>query len=337
MDTFKALIVRENNGDVSYQVEEHTKKDALDDGEVLIKVAYSSVNYKDMLAVQKNGGVIRNYPMIPGIDLSGTIEESADPNYTKGQQVLVTGYDMGMTHTGGFSEYARVPSSWIVRLPENLSMKEAMIFGTAGLTSALSIFELEKNGMNPSLDQAILVTGATGGVGSIALKILSQAGYKNITALVRKENQIQVAKELGAQKVILLSDFEFTKKPLAKQTFNYILDTVGGELVSNLLPYICYQGSASLCGNAGGIKLNTTVLPFILRGINLIGIDSVNISQDFRQMIWAKMAKEWKITDSTLFTEISLNELPDTIQLLKEGRHLGRTVVDITKGSVAKF
>ena len=192
MDTFKALIVRENNGDVSYQVEEHTKKDVLDDGEVLIKVAYSSVNYKDMLAVQKNGGVIRNYPMIPGIDLSGTIEESTDPNYTKGQQVLVTGYDMGMTHTGGFSEYARVPSSWIVRLPENLSMKEAMIFGTAGLTSALSIFELEKNGMNSSLDQAILVTGATGGVGSIALKILSQAGYKNITALVRKKNQIQV-------------------------------------------------------------------------------------------------------------------------------------------------
>ncbi|RXK47057.1 acryloyl-CoA reductase [Enterococcus faecalis] len=331
MDTFKALVVRENNGNVSYQVEEHTKKDMLDDGEVLIKVAYSSVNYKDMLAVQKNGGVIRNYPMIPGIDFSGIIEESTDPNYTKGQQVLVTGYDMGMTHTGGFSEYARVPSSWIVRLPENLSMKEAMIFGTAGLTSALSIFELEKNGMNPSFDQNILVTGATGGVGSIALQILSKAGYKNITALVRKENQIQVAKKLGAQKVILLSDFVFTNKPLAKQTFNYVIDTVGGELVSNLLPFVCYQGSVSLCGNAGGIKLNTTVLPFILRGINIIGIDSVNISQAYRQMIWSKMAREWKITDSTLFTDISLDELPNTIQLLKEGRHLGRTVVDITK------
>lgn len=331
MDTFKALVVRENNGNVSYQVEEHTKKGMLDGGEVLIKVAYSSVNYKDMLAVQKNGGVIRNYPMIPGIDFSGIIEESTDPNYIKGQQVLVTGYDMGMTHTGGFSEYARVPSSWIVRLPENLSMKEAMIFGTAGLTSALSISELEKNGMKPSLDQNILVTGATGGVGSIVLQILSKAGYKNITALVRKENQIQVAKKLGAQKVILLSDFEFTNKPLAKQTFNYVIDTVGGELVSNLLPFVCYQGSVSLCGNAGGIKLNTTVLPFILRGINIIGIDSVNISQAYRQMIWSKMAREWKITDSTLFTDISLDELPNTIQLLKEGRHLGRTVVDITK------
>lgn len=331
MNTFKALVVRENNGYINYQVENHLKKDMLDDGEVLIKVAYSSVNYKDMLAVQKNGGVIQSYPMIPGIDFSGTIEESTDSNYAVGQQVLVTGYNMGMTHTGGFSEYARVPSSWIVRLPENLSMKEAMVFGTAGLTSALSIFELEKNGMNTSLDQAILVTGATGGVGSIALQILSKAGYKNITALVRRKNQVQVAKKLGAQKVILLSDFEFKKKSLAKQTFNYILDTVGGELISNLLPYVCYQGSVSLCGNVGGIKLNTTVLPFILRGINLIGIDSVNISQDYRQMIWAKMAKEWKITNSTLFTDITLDELPDTIQLLKEGKHLGRTVVDITK------
>lgn len=331
METFKGLVVQEVEGEVKFQVEEHVSMDMLDPGEVLIKVAYSSVNYKDMLAVQKNGGVIRDYPMIPGIDLSGTIEESTDSNYSKGQKVLVTGYDMGMTHTGGFSEYARVPSSWVIKLPESLSMKEAMIFGTAGLTSALSIFELEKNGMDASLDQSILVTGATGGVGSVALQILSKAGYNNITALVRKENQIQVAKKLGAHEVILLSDFEFTKRPLAKQTFHYILDTVGGELASSLLPYVYYQGSISLCGNAGGIKLNTTVFPFILRGVNLIGIDSVNISQEYRQMIWSKLAKEWKVTDSTLTNEISLDELPDTIQLLKEGRHLGRTVVDVKK------
>lgn len=148
----------------------------------------------------------------------------------------------------------RVPSSWVVRLPEDLSMKEAMIFGTAGLTAALSVYELEKNGMTPSLDQAILVTGATGGVGSIALQILSKAGYKNITALVRKENQINVAKQLGAHTVILLSDFEFTKKPLAKQTFHYILDTVGGDLVSSLLPYVYYQGSVSYVGMLAGLS-----------------------------------------------------------------------------------
>ncbi|HAP4001474.1 TPA: YhdH/YhfP family quinone oxidoreductase [Enterococcus faecalis] len=329
MDTFKALVVREEEGRVTYQVEQQTKVDMLDTGEVLIKVAFSSVNYKDMLAVQKNGGVIRSYPMIPGIDLSGTVEESTDSRYSKGQQVLVTGYTIGMSHTGGFSEYARVPSSWVVPLPENLSMKDAMIFGTAGLTAALSIFELEKNGMDKDLDQAILVTGASGGVGSIGLQILSKIGYKNITALVRKENQIEVVKKLGATRVILLSDFEFDQKPLSKQTFHYILDTVGGNLVSSLLPYVYYQGSVSLCGNAGGLTLNTTVLPFILRGINLIGIDSVNISHEYRQMIWTKLAQEWNITDTTLFTSILLEELPSTIQLLKEGKHIGRTIVDL--------
>lgn len=329
MEMFKALVVRETGEDITYQVEEQTSTDMLDAGEVLIKVAYSSVNYKDMLAVQKKGGVIRSYPMIPGIDLSGTIEESTDPTYTKGQQVLVTGYEMGMSHTGGFSEYARVPSAWVVPLPENLSLKEAMIFGTAGLTAALSVYELEKNGMDAALDQKVLVTGATGGVGSLALQLLVKAGYKNITALVRKENQIAVAKDLGAHEVILLSDFEFTKKPLAKQLFHYILDTVGGDLVSSLLPYVHYQGSVSLCGNAGGIKLTTTVLPFILRGINLLGIDSVNISQDYRQLIWSKLTREWKITDTTLFRAIPLDELPHTIQLLKEGKHLGRTIVEI--------
>lgn len=328
-DNFKALVVRENEGEVRYQVEEQTKESMLSDGEVLIKVAYSSVNYKDMLAVQKNAGVIRNYPMIPGIDLSGTIEASADASYSKGQHVLVTGYEMGMSHTGGFSEYARVPASWVVPLPESLSMKEAMIFGTAGLTAALSVFELEKEGMDAALDQTILVTGATGGVGSIALQILSKSGYKNITALVRKENQIEVAKNLGATEVILLSDFEFNHKPLAKEMFHYILDTVGGELLSNLLPYVSYQGSVSLCGNAGGLQISSTVLPFILRGVNLVGIDSVNISHEYRTLIWNKLAQEWKITDTTLFTGISLEALPQTIQLLKEGKHLGRTIVEI--------
>lgn len=151
MDTFKALVVREHEGEVRYQVEDQTTKDMLGKGEVLIKVAYSSVNYKDMLAVQKNAGVIRSYPMIPGIDLSGIVEESTDPNYVKGQQVLVTGYEMGMSHPGGFSEYARVPASWVVPLPQNLSLKEAMIFGTAGLTAALSVYELEKMAWTPRL------------------------------------------------------------------------------------------------------------------------------------------------------------------------------------------
>lgn len=329
MKSFKALVVRESNGTVSYQIENQVNENMLDRGEVLIRVNYSSVNYKDMLAVQKNGGVIRNYPMIPGIDLSGVIEESTDSRYVKGQPVLVTGYAMGMSHTGGFSEYARVPSSWVVPLPKNLTLKEAMIYGTAGLTAALSIDALEKNGMDPKQEQSILITGATGGVGSIALQILSKIGYKDITALVRKEKQIEVAKKLGATKVILLDDFKFDKKPLNKQIFHFILDTVGGDLISSLIPYVFYQGSVSVCGNAAGIKLDTTVLPFILRGINLLGIDSVNISHEDRMTIWKKLSEEWKITDTTLVTQITFEGLPNTIDLIKEGRHLGRTIVKI--------
>ncbi|WP_319467237.1 YhdH/YhfP family quinone oxidoreductase [uncultured Trichococcus sp.] len=329
MKSFKALVVRESNGTVNYQIENQVNESMLDHGEVLIRVNYSSVNYKDMLAVQKNGGVIRNYPMIPGIDLSGVVEESTDSRYVKGQSVLVTGYTMGMSHTGGFSEYARVPSSWVVPLPKNLTLKDAMIYGTAGLTAALSINALEKNGMDPKQEQSILITGATGGVGSIALQILSKIGYKDITALVRKEKQIEVAKKLGATRVILLDDFKFDKKPLNKQTFHFILDTVGGDLISSLIPYVFYQGSVSVCGNAAGIKLDTTVLPFILRGINLLGIDSVNISHEDRMTIWGKLSEEWKITDTTLVNQITFEELSNTFDLLKEGRHLGRTIVKI--------
>ncbi|MHC5375703.1 YhdH/YhfP family quinone oxidoreductase [Enterococcus sp. LJL120] len=329
MKSFKALRVMDQDGEIKYAIENDITVYDLSAGEVLINIHYSSVNYKDMLAVQKNGGVIRNYPMIPGIDLSGEVVESSSPNFKPGQKVLVTGYKMGMSHTGGFSEYARIPAEWVIPLPENLSMKEAMIFGTAGLTAALSIAALEKNGMQADLDQTILVTGATGGVGSIALQILAKAGYKNIIALVRKENQIEVAKSLGATGSILLNDFEFDKKPLSKQQFHYVLDTVGGDLVSNLIPYVFYQGSVSLCGNAGGIKITTTVLPFILRGINMLGIDSVNISNAERVAMWNNLSNEWKITDTTLVNEITLSDLPETFNQLKEGRHLGRSIVKI--------
>lgn len=330
MENFKALLVTDQDGEINYTVKNNVSVDELSNGEVLIKVHYSSVNFKDMLAVKKNGGVIRNYPMIPGIDLSGEVIESSTPNIKVGQKVLVTGYKMGMSHTGGFSEYARIPAEWVIPLPECLSMKEAMIFGTAGLTAALSIDALEKNGMNADSEQTILVTGATGGVGSIALQILAKVGYKNIIALVRKENQIEVAKNLGATDTILLSDFEFENKLLNKQQFHYILDTVGGELVSNLIPYVFYQGSVSLCGNAGGIKLTTTVLPFILRGVNLLGIDSVNISNKERLFIWENLSTKWKITDTTLVNETTLEQLPETFDQLKEGKHLGRTIVKIS-------
>lgn len=331
MNSFKALVVNEQQDQIQYTVENTLTLDDLSNGEVVIKVHYSSTNYKDMLAVQKNGGVIRNYPMVPGIDLSGEVVESTDSRFVKGQEVLVTGYQMGMSHTGGFAEFARVPSEWVIPLPEKLTPKDAMILGTAGLTAALSIDALEKNGMDAIKEQTILVTGATGGVGSLAVQMLVKAGYQHIVALVRKDYQIDVAKKLGATEVLLLSEFDFEKKPLAKQQFHYILDTVGGDLIASLLPYVFYDGSVSLCGNAGGIKLTTTVLPFILRGINLLGIDSVNISHERRVAMWEKMATAWKITDTTLVNETTLEGLPAVLDQLKEGHHIGRTIVTISE------
>lgn len=326
MDQFKAIIVKEEQDQVIYGLE-NVNLDSLSDGEVLIKVSYSSINYKDMLAVQKNGGVIRNYPLIPGIDLSGTIVHSTDNRYTEGQKVIVTGFAMGMSHTGGFAEYARVPADWIVPLPDNLSLKDAMVFGTAGFTAALSIMALEEKGMDLNKDPRILVTGSTGGVGSIAVQILSKIGYKNIAALVRKENQIDVAKSLGATDVIFADELGELNKPLNKQKFDFVLDTVGGEIASVVIPQISYGGSMSMCGNAGGIKLTTTVLPFILRGINLLGIDSVNVPIKDRGYIWDKIANEWNIAQTTLISEISLEELPHTIEAIKNGQHLGRTII----------
>ncbi|MCA1054238.1 YhdH/YhfP family quinone oxidoreductase [Rossellomorea aquimaris] len=328
MDKFKAVVVKENEDQVNYGIE-NVNLDHLSDGEVVIKVEYTSINYKDMLAVQKKGGVIRNYPMIPGIDLSGTIVQTSDGRFNEGQKVIVTGFDMGMSHTGGFAEYARVPADWIVPLPDNLTLKDAMVYGTAGFTAALSIMALEKNGMDVTNDPRILVTGSTGGVGSIALQILSKAGYKKISALVRKDHQEEVAKSLGATDVVFASELGEQTKPLSKQTYDFVLDTVGGEVASKLIPQIAYGGSMSMCGNAAGIKLTSTVLPFILRGINLLGIDSVNVPIHQRGAIWDKLANEWNISETTLVNERTLNEVPDVIEAVKNGQHLGRTIIKI--------
>ncbi len=326
MNLFKALVVREESEEVKYGIEEVTEN-ALSEGDVLIKVAYSSLNYKDMLAVQKSGGVIRNYPMIPGIDLSGTVVTSQHEAYEKGQEVIVTGFELGMTHTGGFSEYARVPAEWIVPLPEGLTLKDAMVFGTAGLTAALSITALEKAGLHVENQPNILVTGATGGVGSIGLQMLAKSGYTNITALVRKSYQEDVAKKLGATNTIYPEDLGELKRPLNKQKYDYVLDTVGGDVASKIIPQLSYRGSMSMCGNAAGIKLASTVLPFILRGVNLLGIDSVNVPIKERLQLWGKMASEWNVSETALVSEVSLTGLTEKMTAIKNGEHLGRTIV----------
>lgn len=326
---FKGLVVREEEDDVTFELENVTL-DNLDSGDIIIKVAYSSINYKDMLAVQPNGGIVRNYPMIPGIDLSGVVVSSENPDFEEGQKVIATSYDIGASHTGGFAEYARINSEWAVPLPDGLSLKDAMKFGTAGFTAALSLDALEKNGMQPINNPRILVTGSTGGVGSIAVQMLSQTGYGDIKGLIRKDYQEDVAKELGATTTIDADDLG-EKKTLGSRQFDFVLDTVGGEVTSTVLPLVEEFGSVSVCGNAGGAKLETTVLPFILRGINLLGINSVTTPMDYRIEIWNKIASIWNVADDIHYDTVTLDNLTDTFTALKEGKHLGRTIVEIDK------
>lgn len=322
---FNAVVVRKSASNVSYKVET-VDESYLSKGDVLVKVVYSSINYKDMLALQYNGGVIRDYPMIPGIDFAGIVESSSNDKFKEGDNVLVTGYDVGVTHTGGFSEYAQVPGEWIVPIPQEMSIKESMVYGTAGFTAALSIFELEKYGMNIKSQPEILVSGATGGVGSVAIQILRKIGYENITAIVRKEKQIEIAKKLGAKQVIIIED---DNKPLKKGIFDYFLDTVGNNVTLYGLKRLNYQGVATVCGNVAGNSLNANILPFILRGIKLIGIDSVCVDHNIREDIWSKLANEWNIGNSLLYNEIGFEEFYKTIDQLLKGQHLERTILKV--------
>lgn len=327
MEKFSGFIVKRADENVVTNVEKLDLTD-LSEGNVTIKVAYSSVNYKDSLATLQNGGVIRNYPMIPGIDLSGTVLSSEDDRFIIGQKVLVTGYGLGVTHTGGFAEIASVPADWIVPLPDELDLKDAMVFGTAGFTAALSVQALENQGLSQNKNAAILVTGASGGVGSLAIAMLKKLGYKNIIALSRKESAVDSLKKIGANSVLLLNDFIPEKiKPLDKQTIDFAIDTVGGDVTSAILSQLRYGGSIAICGNAAGFKLSTTVLPFILRGTNVLGIDSVNVPMKQRLAIWHRLATDLNVSSHELTNEITLQELPKTLNKLQSGTHIGRTIV----------
>lgn len=327
MKEFLGFQVKKVNDLVTTSIAKLTLAD-LSAGDVLIEIAYSSINYKDSLAAKQNGGVIRDYPMIPGIDLSGTVITSKDQRFKEGQNVLVTGYGLGVTHTGGFAEIARVPGDWLVPLPDNLSLREAMVFGTAGFTAALSVQALENHGLALNKEAAIWITGASGGVGSLAIAMLNQLGYKNITALSRKKSAIDSLKKIGATNVLLLDAFLPEKiKPLAKQTIDFAIDTVGGDITCALLSQLSYGGSIAICGNAAGIKLDTTVLPFILRGINLLGIDSVNVPMTQRIATWQRLATDLNVSQHELTNEIDLKDLSNYLEQLQAGTHTGRTIV----------
>ena len=250
MNSFQEFTLREQDTSVIGQLETITLDD-LSEGTVVIKAAYSSVNFKDSLASKKDGGVIRNYPMIPGIDVSGTVVTSEDPRFKEGDKVIVTGYQLGVSHTGGYSEYVRVPGDWVVPLPEKMSLKEAMIFGTAGFTAGLSVTALEDDGLRDDKEAPIIVTGATGGVATLSIAMLHQLGYTSITALTRKPDSFELLKELGVSECLLVEDFLATPvKALMKQRFAFAIDTTGGEITSAVLPQLLYDGRSAICGRA---------------------------------------------------------------------------------------
>jgi len=324
--TFKAFRVEEENEKFVSAIKE-MPFEVIEEGEVLIKVHYSSLNYKDALSSIGNKGVTRNYPHTPGIDAVGTIVTSTSEKFKIDDKVIVTSYDLGMNTNGGFAEYVKVPENWAVKLPKKLSMKEAMIFGTAGLTAGMSVLRLAET-VKPE-NGNIVVSGATGGVGSLSVLILKKLGYK-VTAITGKETEKQYFEDLGVE-VILRKDFEdMQNRPLLKPLFVGGIDTVGGVILENIIKSLNPLGVVTCCGNVASPKLDLTVFPFILRGISLIGIDSQNYPMSFREQVWNKLADEWKVEgleeNSTLIT---LNELSEKLNLMLEGKLKGRTILKV--------
>ena len=300
-----------------------------DKDEVVIKTTYSSLNYKDALSSVGNPGVTRKFPHITGIDVAGVVHQTTSDAFAVGEKVLVTGYDLGMNTDGGHAEFVKVPASWVARIPDTITDKEMMTFGTAGLTAALSVNELLDNGVKPE-DGEVLVTGATGGVGSLAVSILNKIGF-TVVAVSGKEEQIDYLKRIGASEVILRDTFnEDAKKPIMAERYAGVVDTVGGDILANALKYIKYDGVATCCGLTASHELNTNVFPFILRGVRLIGIDSVECKIEKKQAAWDKLAGEFKIaTLDSITNEIGLEDIKDTYVLMLEGKSVGRYVVKI--------
>lgn len=322
---FNAFRVFEENGTISGRVTDLSLDD-LSPGDVVIKAQYSSVNYKDALAATGAGKIIRRFPLISGIDVAGTVESSADPRFARGQAVLVTGYDLGVNHDGGYAAYARVPSGWVVPIPAGLTPLDAMTMGTAGFTAALSVIAMERNGLERGAGP-VIVTGATGGVGSVAVEILAGLGYQ-VTALTGKDDQHDFLRSLGATDVLSRRSLQMGTKPLEKSLWAGAVDPVGGDTLAWLTRTMNYGAPVASSGLTGGTELKTTVLPFILRGVRLLGIDSVMCPMAPRLGAWKRLATDMKPRHlAALAREVTLADLPAVFPELLAGAARGRTVV----------
>jgi acrylyl-CoA reductase (NADPH) len=327
---FRAFVVNKTGEGFSAGFKELTQAD-LPPGEVLIKVAYSSVNYKDGLASIPEGRIVRSYPFVPGVDLAGIVAESNDSRFKTGDEVIATSYELGVSHYGGYSEYARVKADWVVPLPDGLTLKEAMALGTAGFTAALAIHQLEKNGLKPQ-NGPVLVTGATGGVGSVGISILSNLGY-TVVASTGKTSEHDYLRELGASEIISREETSAeSNRPLEKERWAGSLDSVGGSTLAYLLRTTKYSGSIAAFGNTGGPNLNTTVFPFILRAINLLGIESVNCPMELRDQLWHRLASNYKPRHllDMIGHEVPFEELPQALATILKGGTRGRTIIKVS-------
>lgn len=328
MKTFKALVTEELDGKYISTIKEKTI-DELPEEDVLINVKYSSINFKDGLSSIGNKGVTRKYPHTPGIDAAGIVEESSDPAFKAGDEVILTGYDLGMNTDGGYSEYIRVPAGWVVKKPEALTLKEAMIYGTAGFTSALSVMKIQDGGVKPE-DGDILVTGATGGVGSVAVAMLAKLGY-TVTAATGKADKVKFLKDLGVTNIISRADIDDKSgKPMLKGIYAGVVDTVGGNILATALKSAAYGGVVTTCGLTQSHELNMTVFPFILRGVSLLGVDSVELPIEQKTSVWERISSDLYLESITdLAEEIKLEDLPEYLSKIIKGELSGRIVVSI--------
>jgi len=320
---FKAFITEETDKGFISSIKERSLDD-LPDGNVLIKVLFSSLNYKDALSASGNKGVSRNYPHSPGIDAAGIVEKSDSDEFFKGDEVIVTGYDLGMNTSGGFSEYIKVPKEWIIKKPDNLSLEESMAYGTAGLTAGLCVRKIILNGIKPE-DGDVFVTGATGGVGIIAVMLLAKLGF-NVVAITGKDDQTDLLVSLGAKEIINRSEFEGDmKSPLAKPRWAGGIDAVGSDILSNLITATHQRAAIACCGMVGGTNLNTSIFPFILRGLSLLGIDSAETLIEVKKEIWNNFASDWKLEKiNDQIKDVGLEELSSEIEKILKGEQVGR-------------